>query len=425
MSIFYEKIAAENQDLANTIAEVAKEEFDNLSDDEKLEMLEYFLTEDGLDLTDASVQNEIKQASDQELYLYGLEKIAELISADIVNNIDKVAAGEAGFETQAASRAIENFLDVHGSAVLGSTFGMGDNAIGTVVTPGTDKNVFGGFGSKLFRTNYSPYTVNSTGILTNLIRGTNMNTFKFASEDEQLFNFFIEKVAEAAEYEDQSVEEFLYDLGLEALEDEILNSENIDINKLSLHDSKVATKQASTVALDFVEKVASETGYTPEDLVIEYGFEKAAEYVGDVIDKMAAGEKLKNFLKTTKGKTILGLLAGGVAGGIRSALKNKDEEELTTKDRILQIAKGVGIGGAIGAGAGMGLGYATNKIKQVKNEPDYANMGFGKKIKSLGQNILTDAKNLFKRKSKGEGGKTASADYASILETIAREKLYS
>jgi hypothetical protein len=100
MSEFFEKVAAENEGLADVIIKVADEEVvSQLNEEEQLDAFLDALEAEGVDLNDPKVLEELKTASADDIYTYNLANVTEIISEDIC----KVAAGEPGFETAAAA----------------------------------------------------------------------------------------------------------------------------------------------------------------------------------------------------------------------------------------------------------------------------------------------------------------------------------
>ena len=386
MSEFFEKIAAENEDLAEIFIKVAAEDVvGDMTDEERLEELLIDLENAGVDLEDPEVIEELKEASDEDIYEYNLEKALDIMSEDFLNNVEKIAAGvEPGFETAAAARAVEQYFDLNGAALLGTSFGPGNNQFGTTLSPLVDKNVFGGYGKQIITNNILPYAVNASGKIGGLIGGTNMNIIKSASDDE-LLDFFYTKLAEAAEFEDQTVDEFVHDLGMEALIEEIKEASEGKVGSFIKDASRKSKsifrkkkeeeeeeKEASDIAYDYVELVADEIGADPEDLVLEYGLEKAAEYLDEVFEKEAKVlDKIKSggkwFVTNPGGRYVTGATVGAGLGAYIGSRKGEDKDE-----KIKNALKG----GIIGAGSGVGAAYALNTglgARSIYNQSKFLN----------------------------------------------------
>lgn len=213
----FEKIAEENITLAEEILKVATEEVDTLTEDELLEDLANELTAEGYDLNDPEVLAQVDKFIEEGLHLdNATEKAAEYISEDIL----KVAAGQTtGYETAAAARAAGQFFNMDGAANLGSAYGNAPVGTGSAISPNVDKNVFGGFGKLMGQPGIIGNAVNATSKLSGVLRGNYSENIRTAS-DESIENLIIE----AAKSEGQSVEDYLMDVGYEALEQEILES---------------------------------------------------------------------------------------------------------------------------------------------------------------------------------------------------------
>lgn len=482
MSEFFEKVAAENEDLADVIIKVADEEVvSQLNEEEQLDAFLDALEAEGVDLNDPKVLEELKTASADDIYTYNLANVTEIISEDIC----KVAAGEPGFETAAAAKAVEQFFDINGAATFGSSFGPGNNSFGTTISPVVDKNVFGGFGKQIMTTNIQPNAVNASGKISGLLNGSNMNIIKAAS-DEDIMEYFFTKLAEAAELEGQTVDEFVHDLGIEALKDEVKVASTENEGKVAAFVKGAAAKEkksifkkkkeeeseekeASDVVFEYVEKVASENNVDPEDLVLEYGLQKAAEYLDELHAEMEkeAGDKwdkFKNFVKdtgvkskdavvstakksvfTNKGRVLLGTAVGAAAGAGYAAAKGGEKGE-STSDKLKRYGKSVGIGAASGATAGQGVNTVMGALARRKASAESVagmdrNPWTGKKEK--GFSFMTSLKNelvgqkdtikdkaisakdkvkrMFKKQEKNSSDET----FENTLYQLAQEKLYN
>lgn len=212
-----EKIAQENANLAEEIAKIASEEVLEMSEEDLLNEFVSELEAEGYDINDEDTINEIQKILDEtpeQIGDYAVEKVAEYISEDIL----KVASGATGFETEAASRAVANYFDLHGAANLGSPTGMSAVGVGSAISPNADKNVMGGFGKLIGGNAMFPNNVNATtkvqGVLSNVYRD-NIRT----ASDEDYLEAFIEHIENAAQEENQSVDDFVKDLGYEYLEE--------------------------------------------------------------------------------------------------------------------------------------------------------------------------------------------------------------
>lgn len=485
MSEFLEKVAQENANLADVIIKVAEDEIvSKMTPEDQLDELLGDLEEQGVDLESPEVLNALKTASDNgEIYAYNLEKAADFMSEDIL----KVAAGEPGFETQAAAKAMEQFFDLNGAALLGSSFGTAPNEIGTTIHPGIDKNVMGGFGKTIMTTNIQPAAVQASGKIKSLLGGSNMNIIKAAEAGEdEIRNFLYTKIAEAAELEGQSVDEYVHDLGMEALTEEVkVAGEKTEKVKNFLKsipgkaksiftkkkEESKETKEASDAAYEYVEKVASENGVDPEDIILEYGIQKAAEVLDAELAKqteqpeatekvaglkgmltsmgnslkskgMSALESASKAYKTEGGRAATGAVAGAGLGTLLAARKNKGVDDKKTKIKNYLLG---GLGGAA-AGAGAtalgesvvrGLGNSKSILKApltVGSKASLLKQDMGAEIGRRGEQLAKVKGMLGGPISKVKGkitGRTKSASaeednsFENTLYTLAQEKLYN
>jgi hypothetical protein len=243
-------------------------------------------------------------------------------------------------------------------------------------------------------------------------------------------------------------------------------------------DDESEEKKASDIAFEYVEKIAEEQGVEPEDLVLQFGVEKAAEYLDEVLFEMekeaGLGDKLRSMgtsavehgkkMVSSPGKRALtGAAVGAGVGAGWAALKNKKDDD--TKTKVKRYLKGIGGGAAAGAGAKAAGEKAYNVGKTVKGLHDARLKnapGLGK-TKFLGSDIkeglrtelgntknqiagayqsskdsLTSGKNkiknMFKKKeaktprAEGDHGginKNMSDSFENTLYTLAQEKLYN
>lgn len=213
----FTKIANEDETLAEEILKVATEEVDSLTEEEIFEDLVNELTAEGYDLNDPEVVAQVDALIEQNFHLdNATEKAAEYIAQDI----EKVSSGQTtGYETAAAARAMGNYFNMHGAANLGSAYGTAPVGTGSSISPNADKNVKGGFGSLMGQPGIIGNAVNATSKLTGVLRGNYSENIRTASDES------IEAlITEAANSEGQSVEDYLMDVGYEAIEQEILES---------------------------------------------------------------------------------------------------------------------------------------------------------------------------------------------------------
>ncbi len=217
----FEKLAEEDILLAEEILKVAADSVDEMTDDELVEGFIYDLEAEGFDLDDPEIIAEVEEFLESgEVLDDATEKAAEYITEDIL----KVAAGvTTGYETEAAGRAVANYFDLHGVANMGSAYGMAPVNTGSSISASADRNVYGGYGKLMGQSEPNAHAVNSAGKLSGVLAGNYSASFKAASdaEDGDIISQLIE---EAADYEGQSVDDYLMDVGYEALEDEILES---------------------------------------------------------------------------------------------------------------------------------------------------------------------------------------------------------
>jgi urease gamma subunit len=213
----FEKIANEDNTLAEEILKVATEEVDELTDDQLLEDLADELEEAGFDLNDPEVIAGVEELINEGTVLdNATEKAAEFISEDII----KVSSGQTtGYETAAAARAMGNFFNMHGAANFGSAYGTAPVGTGSAISPGADSNVGGGFGRLMGQPGITANAVNATSKLSGVLRGNYSENIRTASDD-AIENLIIE----AANSEGQSVEDYLMDVGYQTLEQDILET---------------------------------------------------------------------------------------------------------------------------------------------------------------------------------------------------------
>src|SRR5690606_31777148 len=149
--------------------------------------------------------------------------------------------------------------------------------------------------------------------------------------------FLEDSIKQASELAGTSPEEYLHDLGMERIQEEIYTENGIE----TVYDKKKNEKLASDTAYDYVEKVAEEMQVEPYSLVYNYGLQTAAETLDELIEKEAANTRMGY-----GGHTAIGAGVGaGIGAGI-GALKAKKGEK----------GKGALKGGLIGAGAGAAAG---------------------------------------------------------------------
>jgi hypothetical protein len=370
--MYFEKIASDSQLLADEIIKVASEEINGMEPQDVYNEMISELAEAGYDTTGVTPEN----VDWQEVYNYGVEKTAEFIAEDIV----KVASGASvNYETNAASKAVAPFLENDGVANFGSAFGAGNGPIGSVVHAGIDKNVFGGWGTLIGKPAFAENAVSAAGKVPGLLGSTNM---KLASEDpNERMEAFREVLAKTAEDEGQSLDEYIFDLGMEALVNEI-KEESIPEGKvaewlspdLTFYEQKrkesEVTKLASDQAFANVEEYAAENEVDPVDVVLEYGVEKAAEYIEEFMKEAAKGGKSTAMLKNMKksvgkaGKTVSNFASKGVKSldkGVSGA--GKGIGKWISKHPKTSI--GIGAGAAAAGGAGL---YAALKKKKEENK---------------------------------------------------------
>lgn len=445
MSEFLEKVAQESQDFVNVIMKVAEDDVVKvLTPQEQLDNYVAACEANGANLEDPKVLESIKTAEAAgDVYKWNIQNVSEIIAADIV----KSASGDQGFETAAAAKAVDSFFDLNGAANLGSSFGTAPNEVGTVINASTDKNVFGGFG-KIIRTGITntAQSVNATSKVKSLLSGSNLNNIKTASDEEVLERLYT-IIKTAADEAGQTPEEFVYDLGIDALTEQAIaekaketpaatsegkiasmlkkkkegeeedgkGKKNIFMKK---KEQKEESKEASDVVYAYIEKYASENKVDPEDLVLNFGLQKAAEYVDEVLtpaenkpeitspEKIAAsGEKKKSYpisRALTSNKTWAAL--GGVAGAGTGTLMGG-------------LPGGIA-GGLLGANLGAGVANTSRAIH------GRALLGRAAKGSNVPGYAKTETKILSSLKGK-KSEKKADEGYTANLVAKANEKLYA
>lgn len=215
----FEKIAQDDTYLAEEIIKVASEAVSDLTDEDILDEFLADLEEAGYDLQDEAVVAEIDEMLQNEPTQFGdyvTEKAAELISEDVI----KVASGMTeGFETAAASKAVANYFDMHGAANFGSSFGPSAIGTGSAIPPGADARIGGGWGGLIGGGNLNPHNVNAAGKVSGVLNGGYSQNIRTASDpDEEALEEFANAIEAAAHEQNQSVDDFVRDLGYEALE---------------------------------------------------------------------------------------------------------------------------------------------------------------------------------------------------------------
>lgn len=215
----FEKLAEEDVTLAEEILKVAADTVDDLTEDELVEDLLNELAAEGYDLDDPEVAEEVGNYLAEGLHLDdATEKAAEYITEDIL----KVAAGvTTGYETEAASRAVGNYFNLDGVANMGSAYGSAPVNTGSAISGGADRNVHGGYGTLMGQSEPNAHALNATSKLSGVLAGNYSASFKSASDNSDIISDLID---EAAYSEGQSVEDYLMDVGYEALEEEILDT---------------------------------------------------------------------------------------------------------------------------------------------------------------------------------------------------------
>jgi hypothetical protein len=214
----FEKIAYENDGMAEEIIKVAAETVDSLSDNEIIDEFLTDLVDAGYDLNDPDTIAEVEALLDEDpdtAVDYAVEKAAEMISEDIA----KVAAGSDMFETDAAAKAVTNYFDLHGAANLGSMFGPSAVGVGSAITPNATKNIGGGYGRLIGGSNINPHNVNAAGKVSGILGSLYPDNIRTASDTDTLEHLY-RTIEAAADAEGQSTEEYLQDLAYEALEEE-------------------------------------------------------------------------------------------------------------------------------------------------------------------------------------------------------------
>jgi len=380
MMSYLEKIASEfdyGEELIGNIYKVAADEMEEITPDEVADDLFEQLEADGVDLENPEVQKEINDyLSEEELFDYGVNKTAEFIANDILETQEKIAGGESvQYQTAAASKAVAPFLTNDGAANYGSGFGRADGPIGSVVNAATDKNVFGGWGTLIGKNPVNSRAASAQGRLSSLLGSTNQKKWASDNVDPEL----VEVVDVAAEDLGQEPEEYLYDIGKEAMINEILE-ETVPGSKVAeileeddtLHTFNVlkdeATKEASDLMYTYVEEEADKIGLTPENFVCEIGLEKAAEYL-----KEAEDENEKKSLKE-KGSELLGKAKDksselyGKAKDQSSKLYGKGKKFFTTPEGKpnWKTIGGTAVGAAGLTAGGIALSRYLKKRKKKK-----------------------------------------------------------
>ena len=261
MTTYLEKVASDfGNELTEEIFKVASEEIDEMQPEDVLSEYLEDLENAGYDISGLTMED----INMNGVYDYGVNKAAEYISEDI----DKVAGGESiNYVTAAAAKAVAPFLTNDGVANLGSAFGQGNGPIGSVVNANTDKNVFGGWGTLIGQNSVNPNAVHAEGKVNSLLGATNM---KYAS-DEEIFLTILDKTASDF---DQTVDDFITDLAIEAIEEQYEGQKVASaILGYSLEDLVVAD----------IEKSASELETSPENFLLSFGLELAEDYVKEAV----------------------------------------------------------------------------------------------------------------------------------------------
>lgn len=421
MSEFLTKIAEESIDLADIIVKVAADEVASYSDEEIEQLLSAALESDGIDQEKPEVKADLaKKAESGELLEYLNLKVAEAASEDIWNNFDqeKIASADQGFETAAASKAVGQFLEMNGAAILGSPYGTAPNYFGSVIHSGVDKNVFGGYGKQIITSILKPEAHQATGKISQLLSATNMNNIKTAEdiekENDAKLAEFMDILEKSANEANQTVDEFAYNIGRDEIEDFI--RENV-----SMTDMLKNEKTASDLVFDYIEKTASELNIDQDRFVIAIGIEKAAAELDAVLaEKLAESEKEAGLGKATAA----GAGIGALLGGARGAMKSKGEDG---KGKFKSILKGVAGGAAVGAGAGA-AGKTVKDGLSIGDKGFKGKMtGIGTAAKMHGESAVSAGKKGFEAVKNKMGKKaedvTSAVDTKTILE-LAQERLY-
>ena len=425
--MYFEKIASESQLLAEEIVKVASEEIDGMNPQDVYEEMMTDLKEAGYDVSGVTPEN----VDWQKVFDYGVEKTAEFISEDIA----KVASGASiNYETAAAAKAVSPFLENDGVANFGSAFGAGNGPIGSVVHAGIDKNVFGGWGTLIGRPAYAENAANASGKINSLLSATNM---KLASEDpKERLEAFTEVITKTAADEGQSLDDYIFDLGIEALINE-RKTESIPQGKvaewlqpeLSFYESRKKeeeiTKRASEEVYSAIEEYAKENSVEPVDVVLEYGIQKAAEYIEEFLKDAASGGSLadieKNISNQSKRDKVTGSIHGRVGGNLQSSSKADVNKALGMMDK--------GTKGSVKFYGDKAKGGISNIGEWIKKHPG-ASAGIGGGALLAGGGAYALSKALKKKEEKKEASAEPTAtsveeptsQTAAILK-LAQEKL--
>jgi len=420
MSEFLTKIAEESDVLAELLYKAASDEVASYTEDEVMELLSAALESDEVDQNAPEVQEELaKKAESGELEEYLILKVAELAAEDVYTNFDqeKIASADQGFETAAASKAVGQFLEMNGAAILGPTNGTAPNYFGSVIHSGVDKNVFGGYGKQIITSILKPEAAQAGNKISQLLSATNMNIIKSAeAENEERLVEFVELLEKSAAEAGQTPDEFVYGIGKDEIEDYI--RENV-----SLTEMHRAEKTASDLTLDYIEKRASELEIDEDRFVVAVGIEKAAsELDGVIAEKLAEAEKEAaiGLGKSTAYGAGIGALLGGGAG----AWKSRNEDG---KEKLKSILKGVAGGGAAGAGLGAAsaIGRQGSALAGKGSSLKDKIQGSGRVAKMHAEGAYNSAK-----KSVGEGAEKVKGLFkkkekpSDTVLKLAQERLY-
>lgn len=410
----FDKVASALPNLAEEMYKVASESIAEVSDQDILTNYYESLEAAGFDLEDPAVQKEVNDflaANTSAPKDLAVEELLEVMSEDIEANHEKVAAAgglTTGFATAQAAKAVDNFFNLHGAANLGSAFGMAPVAVGSAISPGDDSGISGGWGRLIGQNGVYSRAVSAAGKLSSIESNNFAANIKSASDldelsDEDLAIVHLNgTIKTAADVEDQSVYDYLYDLGFEGIKDEIREELAKDpemakvinfskeasektiykytgVSGASITDVKINEKVADHLVnestFNWIDEIAKANEVSKDDLVIGIGYEKSANYLDELNEylyELAEDGKTLNEngeiveLEDAEEKT------AGMSDAIKKYMKKggKTVEKAVDKGKkFVKKHKGAVAAGAGAAVAGGGLAaYLANKKKGEKEE---------------------------------------------------------
>lgn len=175
--------------------------------------------------------------------------------------------------------------------------------------------------------------------------------------------------------------------------------------------TKIANTQKAQIALELLEKVASDNNLDPDEFLMELGLEKAAEYLDEYYKEAGISDVWKN-LKSgvsnfgkTKGKSGR-LLKTTFGDRVKNVSRDISKGTVKGYKNVLKHPYLAGGAALAGAGAGFGGSMLLNRNKKKNKEASF--------------DIRTILAN------RGSNTKVASdQSYVDQLVSIAKEKLYA